>query len=275
MLCGTYFCSIHQVPLCIVNVAEQKYGTRFLFLPDSGESQSFTVLQTDKLLFIAEQIASLANSHLTYKVASNSYLPLLCEAGLTTQAGHIRIRNLEECVGKWIHPIRKFYPFNKLYEALSIERSWVANVVAGRGEMHHPLKHIVLWGALESDLYTLSQYIDVRYSQLSLRLFEKTDKQFTEEQIRDALVEHRTASSAAKFLNCSTTTLLVGMRKYGIPFKGKPKILTDVIINSVLDLLASGKSAAEVARASKLSVSTVNRLKRAYLQTQHSSKETL
>lgn len=274
MLCGIYCCYIHQVPLNIVDSIGQKYGTRFLILPDGGQSHFFTESQETKLLFIADQVARLANTDLPYKVNPYSYLPLLRTAGLVTTANHIRIRNLEKSVQGWISPLKELFPFNQLYDALSVERSWVANLVAGREGMHHPLKHIILWGALESDLRSLEHSMDVSLSQLPLRLTIKSKDQLIKEHVLEALERFRTASNAAKHLNCSTTTLLVSMRKFGIPFKGKPKILTNAVISEALNLLSSGKSTAEVAASSKLSVSTVNRLKRAYLMSLQDSNET-
>lgn len=265
MLCGIYICCTHQTPLNIVDVTKQKYGTRFLFLPDGGESQLFSDIQVNRLIFIAEEVARLASSKLISKINPNSYLPLLGAAGLVTAANHIRIQNLQERVKEWMTPIKELFPFNQLYKALLVERSWVANLVAGKEGMHHPLKHIILWGALESDLESLQHYMDESLSQLPLNLYSKSKVQLTEEHVREALDKFRTASSAAKHLDCCTTTLLVSMKMFGIHFKTKPKILTDETVSQVLYYCSLGKSTADIADALKISVSSVNRLKRAYL----------
>jgi hypothetical protein len=265
MLCGVNFCYVHHLPLNFVDLSSKKYGTRFLLLPDGGQSLPFTGDQIQKLLFVSQQVAILANSKLPYRINSRSYLSLLASLGLVTEFNHIRIKNLQDCVKDWINPLKNLFPFDQLYDALSVDRSWVANLVAGKDGMHHPLKHICLWGALNSDANSLMQTMDNSLVQLPLALHSYVRKQMTKEMIIEALHKYGSASNAAKHLGCSTTTLLVNMNKFCIEFKRKPKTLKDDLIAQVVQHYLGGKSTSEIALEVKISVPSANRIRRAYV----------
>jgi len=160
-------------------------------------------------------------------------------------------------------PLTGVEPFDELLSALNVERNWVANLVAGKEGMHHPFKHIALWGALDINFLTLIQSLQ-KVEQLTLPLTFMAKPEITKEFLQGAISRCGTGTAAAHFLNCSTQTVLVYMEKFGFSLKRKPKKLDQKVIEKILDLSSKGISTAKIAAELKLSISTINRIERAH-----------
>lgn len=264
MLVGVEFCHLHKLPLTKISMEQSRFGTRCLQLP--GEDNLLTSrseIQIDRLCFVAEQIALIINSKSDIFIDAHSYYQLLAEKNLLTKSSHLRMKALQILVSEWLSPLTGVEPFDELLNALNVERNWVANLVAGKEGMHHPFKHIALWGALDINFLTLIQSLQ-KVEQLPLPLTFMTKPEITKEFLQAAISQCGTATATAHFLNCSTQTVLAHMEKFGFSPKRKPKKLDQKIIEKILELSSKGISTAKIASELKLSVSTINRIERAH-----------
>lgn len=261
MVYGIEFCHLHQTPIYKINLNSQIYKSRFLSLPMGGEYTDLDWNAKEKLIYIAEQAAFITNTNTDILITSESYLEILADLGFITRNRHIRIIALQALVVEWMMPIAHIFPYSQLYDALNVERSWVANLVAGKEGLHHPLKHILMWGSLNIDLKTILQYSKNKMNQLELPLKTKT-LQFSKDLIIDALNTYQNTRSASKFLDCSLTTLLVYMDRYGIPIKRRSKYITEDVRAKIIYLVNQGIVSSKIAKELNISVCSVNRMKR-------------
>ncbi len=262
MLVGVEVCHIHKVFLTKTCLNYEKYETRCLQLPSLEKSPSdWNSVQYEKLLFISEQVALITNIEADVFIDSSSYLTLLKSHNVVTPSSHLRMRVLQHRVRDWLKPIAAIQPFDELFSALDVERNWVANLVAGKEGMHHPLKHIILWGTLDLDYRAVIEMLQVS-KQFTLPLTSPVKSEITKEILADAVEKYHSARGAARFLNCSVNTVLVLMEKFGFPIKRRSKKLDESVVNRVLELTSKGLSTSVIARELNLSIPTINRIKR-------------
>jgi hypothetical protein len=170
---------------------------------------------------------------------------------------------LEAGVENWLRPLKYLAPFDNLYYALGVDRSWVANLVSGRENMHHPLKHFILWGSLNCDISQILTVINLKATQLDLPLTRKRKIEIEKGKITSLLKKFSSITKVSKILGCSVTTLIVLMNKYGISYKGKPKKITEETLKRVKELSLSGAKTKDISSKLKISICSVNRIKRA------------
>lgn len=265
MLVGVEVCHLHRLPLTKVELDENKFGTRCFQLPGEQSAPNiWSELQYKQLCFIAEQVAIITNTEIEVFIGSHSYHQALSENLFLTDASHVRMKSLHLLVEDWLLPLAKVRPFDELLAALNVERNWVANIVAGKEGMHHPIKHIILWGALNIDFHNLTRSVQ-RVEQLVLPLIFYQRPEITKEVLQAAVTQCGSASASARLLNCSTQTVLVLMEKFGLTTKRKPKKLNQIIIEKVINLSLRGVSTAKIAAELGLSISTVNRIERSHV----------
>lgn len=266
MLVGVEVCHLHKLSLTKIILQHDKYGTRNLQLPGCEKCvRDWSSSQFRKLCYISEQVALMTNMDVNVFIDSTSYLTLLKPYNLVTQSLHIRMKVLQKIVRDWLESIADVEPFNELFSALAIERNWVANLVAGREGMHHPLKHIILWGALDLDYHAVIELLQAS-KQFTLSLTSSAKPEITKDLLAEAVGKYRSARGTARFLNCSVSTVLVLMEKFGLSPKRKPKKLSSGIIEQILILTSEGKSTSTIAKSLGLSIPTVNRVKRSHLK---------
>jgi hypothetical protein len=262
MLTGTMICYLHRCPLKVLNLSLMPLGRRNLQLPGAVTSIHISATNENKLLFIAEQIADLTHENFISHIGVGSYKALLRECGLLTSCNHVRIKELNRIAQEWLKPLRSVVPYDNLYYALDVERNWVANLVAGKENLHHPLKHIILWGVLCHDCYSILPLINHEAIQMELPLNKKKKFDISKEDIISLQKRFISVTAIAQHLKCSVTTLLVSMNKFGIPHQTKAKKISSETYSQVNFLVSCGRSSREVAQILNLSISSVNRIKR-------------
>lgn len=262
MLVGVELCHLHGLALIKIKLNESQFGDRCLQLPGELKSvNTYSETQYDRLRFVASQVAVVANTEIQISIDLDSYSPLLAENDLLTNSSHVRMKKLQDLIKDWLTPLAEVKPFNDLFVALNVERNWVASIVAGKAGMHHPLKHIVLWGALNTDFYSLINSVQC-IEQLRLPLRCNRRCEITEDVLQAAILSCGSATAAARLLNCSTQTVLALMEKFGIAVKRRPKKLNKTIINKIIKRSLEGLSTSKIAAECGLSIATVNRIKR-------------
>lgn len=261
-LVGVEICPSHRVGLTKINLESEIYSGRNLQLPSDQPSANFwTNEQYERLSYIAQQTSIVLNAQSKEYLTASSYQFLLRAENLVTPSQHIRMQALKTRVGSWLEPLSQVGIYKQLFSALDIERDWTANLVAGKEGLHHPLKHIIVWGALGRDY---SSFMDMLKSgeQLPLDLQYSPQKSLSAGELFDAFSKSGSARSTAKLLGCSVNTVLVLMQKFGLSPKRRPKKLKPWIIEKVLDMHAQGYSTQQISIELNLSIPTVNRIKR-------------
>jgi hypothetical protein len=264
-LVGVEICPWHGVTLTKIEIESEKYGARNLQLPGNEPTVNFwTQEQYERLSYIAQQISIILNSHSEIYITASNYQHLLKAEQLVTASNHIRIRALKTKVISWLKPLSQIGVYKQLFSALNVERDWTANLVAGRDGLHHPLKHIVLLGAIGSDYQSFMDVLNGG-EQLSLELNHAPRRSFTLDALLNICQGSMSARQASKVLGCSVNTALVLLQKSGLSPNRRPKKLTSCIIEKILDMSARGYSTRLIATETDLSISTINRVRRGHM----------
>lgn len=264
MLVGVELCHLHGVPITKIDINNEIFEARNLQLPGTHQSTELWADEAyEKLIFIAQQVSLMVNTEIIFFINSNSYQPLLKSEDLITESNHIRIQEIHKRVINWLRPLSNVGVYKQLFLALKVERNWVANLVAGREGLHHPLKHIILWGALEVDFHS---FIDTLQNseQLEFDLKINSIKNLSAKELLDAFEKCGTATSTAKFLKCSVNTVLVLLQQLGVSLQRKPKKLSSKLIEKIIKLSDKGYSTRQISIEVNISIPTVNRIKRSY-----------
>jgi transcriptional regulator with GAF, ATPase, and Fis domain len=117
---------------------------------------------------------------------------------------------------------------------------------------------------LQLDYFSLTR-LKESVQQYSLNLELPVKSKITKEVLTAAREKYGSATSCARALNCSVNTVLVLMEKYDLAPKRKPKKLNISLIAQVLEEASKGFTTAQSARNLGLSISTIGRIKRAYM----------
>lgn len=259
---GVLVCPDHHSPLSLVDINQLDWKSRALVMPGKGRKSLFSPAQQERLLFVAQQIAAILGSKTRATIQSAHYTDILRSRGLLTHSGRLRCRNIKASVRRWLRPLRKLAPYDGLYRALDVERCWVVSTVMCGGGFSHPLKHAVVLGALESNWNDLVNAAYRPGFQLEFDLQQKVHT-WNEPEVVDALRVTSTLTEAAKKLGCDVTTMSVLADQAGFSVTRKPKKVTPETRTVVLERYREGETTAAIARSLRLSVTTVNRIRRA------------
>jgi hypothetical protein len=259
---GVLVCPDHQDALSVVDINQLDWKSRALVMPGNGRKPLLSEAQQLRLHFIAQQIAAILGSKNKSTIQSAHYTDILRSRGLLTRSGRLRCRNIKASVRRWLKPLRRLTPYDGLLSALDVERCWVVStVMCGRG-FSHPLKHVVVLGALESDWDELLSAASRPGFQLEFELQQKS-RTWNKSDVVEALNVTSTLTDAAKILGCDVTTMSVLADQAGFSVTRKPKKVTPEIRAVALEKYREGETTAAIAQLLGLSVTTVNRIRRA------------
>ncbi len=255
-------CPEHHEWLCEL-FSQGQFGDRQLTLPGCGVNvqSSKNIDSETRLYYIAKQIKFLMERPKSIFISSTVYRRLLNEVGLTTRNGRVRQKRLVKLVIDWLTPLKDHLGFDRLFEGLNVERNWVAELVAGSEGFHHPVKHIILWGALRVDAYEVLNTASTFGEQLELPLGSKHPVTLTKDLIAEMVAVTGSLRKAAKIIGVDTTTLIVAADTYGIPVKRRPKKITAEQRNHIAEE-SKYISTSVIADKYNVSIATVNRIRR-------------
>jgi len=261
-LSGVMVCPIHGLPL-IEHCTAGKYGERDLILPILGE-EIFVPRSDDareKLIFIASEIKTMMERPAKNMISGSVYRRLLQERDLLTKKDRIRQRSLEKMVTSWLSPLKNIIGFDKLISNLKVERSWVAELVDGSDGFHHPVKHIVLWGALGVDFNEVTNTASGPGIQLELDLRNNKHIDLTRDFIEELLAATKSYRQAAKTLGVDISVLQIAAESQSMHVPRRPKKISLEIRNLIANEFISIPSSI-LAKQYNVSVGTVNRIRR-------------
>lgn len=259
---GVLVCTAHNLPLSFVASSELPWRDRALVMPEGGSQKSLSVQQFDVLRFIAFQANAILTDKTQTKIQHQHYCDVLSSAGLVTQKGRLRGRRLKARIQRWLEPVRQIRPFTNLLEALRVERNWATIAVACEGGFTHPIKHIVIWGAIQCEWRDLVNAASTPGHQLEFSLVRPSVVEITDEELRDILERAKSVSAAAKLLKCDVTTAVVHAVRLGVEFTHRPKRITADVREKIVDDIRRNQKTSLIATKHKVSVTTVNRIRR-------------
>ena len=264
LLPSVFICPAHGEILSEVSLFKVDYHERALLLPGRGKKiiNSIGDRGLNKLSDLSVQSQLILHSKLDGLIDQTVYQKILKRFNLLTDEGHIRQKELRSLVTEWLVDLQNVAIFFNLKELLKIERPWLSTMVADRREFHHPIKHLILFGALglsfKEVMYAAME--DSEQLQLPLEFLKKP--KLTKVDIQTAINSERSITEAARKLGCSVTTLTVEAEKHHIPFPRKTKYITQTLKNKVVLKAKSGLNSRRLAETFHLSICSINRILR-------------
>jgi len=264
LLPSVFVCPYHEEPLKEVDLSRINYHERAPLLPGNGYSviQQVSEVAFKKLVIVSQQTLAMLNSKLDGRIDQGTYRKLLRFHNFVTGDGHIRQKELYALVDTWLSDLTQLTIFNHLRDSLKVERSWLSTMVADKREFHHPIKHLIVLGALgltyNDAIYTAME----EAKQLELVYEFKGVKKLTREDIVKSISSEGSLTRAAKKLGCCLTTLIVEMEKNGISYNRKTQYITEQLKRRLLTKAKGGMKTSDLASYFKISVSSVNRILR-------------
>jgi len=260
---GVSVCPEHGEALIEVSI-QGRFGDRQLGLPGFNVlDQSHEDMEVrEKLYYLARQMKVLMERRKPVLISVSAYRRLLKEAGFLTKNAHVRQRQLIKLVSNWLSPLKKVAEFERIISGLDIERNWVAEIVAGDQRFHHPLKHMVLWGALNLDAIQVLNTASAYGEQLELPLSGENPVVLSRDLIKEMLAAAGSYHQAAKIIGVDVSTLIVAAESHGVPVKRRPKKIMAEMRNQIAQQ-PRNVAASILAARYKISITTVNRIRRA------------
>ena len=263
-LAGIRLCNIHDELLFECIIRDKTFGDRALELPGLGERLS---IKSEGSLyrqrFIVDQYNQILSSNYILTIDRKAYHQLLKQQGYLTSEGHVRQKQLEATVKSWLKPVKSIKPFDNLNSRISVERNWLATLVSDRKGFHHPMNHVVVWGALGLEYRDIiNEYFHVG-EQDSLDLKIRHFEPLTAERVARAINCEGSITKAARVLGCCVTTMAVAAEKFGIPYQRKTQYIDEVMKKKVASAAQQGKTSSEISAKHGISVCSVNRVLRA------------
>lgn len=259
---GFLVCPIHRTSLVEMADSEGMPQGRALELPQLNLDRPTLDPESTSLL---SRIGScyyglIKHRHRCYFDAP-FYKQLYAELGLLTDAGSVRQRKVYSAAREVLAKLRHYGPFDRLRSASDIERSWIASLADCDEGFHHPLKHIIVWLSFELTLQDVFNIAHHAHHQMDLAL-ELPDDRVSDAEIAGIFADSRSISHAAERLGWSTNTAVAWAERNSVPFVRRPKKVTDELRVQIVDFCRAN-STAVAAKQFNLSVSTINRIRRA------------
>ena len=264
LLPSVFICPGHEEILYEVPLTNINYHERALLLPGEGEKiiKSITDEGLNKLHFLSKQSVLMLYSNLDGLIDQYVYHKILKSIGLVTAEGHIRQREMHALVTDWLTDLNSIEIFKHLSKLLQIDRPWVSTMVADKREFHHPIKHLILFAALETNYKDVMSAAIDKSEQLELFLEFPEKTKLTKKDITEAIRTEKSLTVAAKKLGCSVTTMTVKAETYGITFKRRTKFITQDLKKQVVQKAKSGFNTKKLAELFHISIGSVNRILR-------------
>ena len=223
---GVSICSRHALPLHKILVEDLSWKNRALVMPGGGYTIRIEERQRELCEFVSEQLSEILNDKTGIIVSHELYVDVLRSAGLYTAKGRTRGRRLTSAVKRWLSPISQTQPFDTLVAALKVERNWATKTVACDSGFTHPIKHIVIWGAIGCEWNDLVNAASASGHQMELELCCAPSTPPPDFVVLETLCRERTLTAAADELGCDVTTMAVWADRLVWSRARKPKKVT-------------------------------------------------
>ncbi|MGO4394452.1 TnsD family Tn7-like transposition protein [Variovorax sp. M-6] len=269
LLPGVVVCSIHGTPLV-------KY---FLQSSDTARSALRRIPSPPRMQICvpASALEALTHFALTSHAALNSsdlplsgetcrsaYLAKLADLGLATSGGRIHWGELSQAILEKHRNFEHWPLGERIAQSSNGVLGWLFGLLRPRSRFSHPVTHIVLINFLFESFASYAEAVKLA-SKESLELDEikriaapPTADGLSELVLTDDSLSCRTA---AKKLGLSVTTVVKRRRILGLRIAERRKSLTPKRISDARGLLAAGTAPMKVSDATRLSLSSVYRIR--------------
>lgn len=278
---GILVCPYHGVPLVANGCLAQRLKRQQLFLPAAARKWSgqwsvprFGEQAHEKLLRVSRlstQLLMLRDVWADPLVWRDRYLDHLVDRGLATATLRVRQQALRsELVNFWA-AIEHVPPFDGVFARCNGDDWWLTSLYRRSRAAHHPLLHVLLIGFLAGSIASFLR-ADMP-SRAIAALPQHRHPAETENRIAALAAEGRSMRQVAKELGLSVNAVLVKAEKIGVGFTRRSKQIDVAVRSRVRCALAAGDAVVDIAHATQLSSSTINRIlgADAWLQTQRTA----
>lgn len=258
---GFLICPVHRHVLVECSADDSSPRERALELPPASRSlPSFCDPALNGLQSIAVFYQQLLCFPRRIGFSTGFYRRSYRSSGLLTSGGSIRQAQLVAAVRSYLEPLKEVAPFDRLYKATVVERSWVATLADRGPGFHHPLKHILVWLALDLSVDDVICMSDGAHEQLNFDL-QLPDFDPSDEEIAEVFATSNSLTTAARQLGWSVNTAVAWAELHSIHFSRRPKKVTMDVRRRILRY-CERHSTARAAQHFNLSVTTINRVRR-------------
>lgn len=278
---GVLVCPYHGVPLVANGCLAQRLKRQQLFLPATARKWSgqwsvprFGEQAHEKLLRVSRlstQLLILREVCADPLFWRDRYLAHLVDKGLATATLRVRQQALRsELVNFWA-AIKQVPPFDGVFARCNGDDWWLTSLYRRSRAAHHPLLHVLLIGFLAGSIESFL-WADMP-SRAIAALPQHRHPAETENRIAALAAEGRSMRQVARELGLSVNAVLVKAEKIGVGFTRRSKQIDVAVRSRVRCALAAGDAVVDIAHATQLSSSTINRIlgADASLQTQRAA----
>ncbi|CAG9228543.1 putative TnsD domain-containing protein [Paraburkholderia tropica] len=271
LMCPTHRVSLHENPAAALH-----FRWSALYLPDATPapfvpSADHLSKQTqDSLIRLAKLSAELLGGLTTSRIDCTSmrtfYMRHLLAQNLTYSSTRVNRLELHSRLMKEWAPLACIEPFQALFASSGGRYSWPIELVRRDRAVHHPLKHLLLIGALCS---SVCEFFDKRKGNISDQAVGhsaptdlRTNEQRTKlaEQTVFLINGGASARRAAQLLGVDVHTVLIIAHRHNLPVRERTKKLPTSLYNKIRQRLSHGDSVSTIARDSHLAGATIYRI---------------
>jgi transposase len=195
-------------------------------------------------------------SPITPKILAYAYSERLRALGLLTQGGKLRHADLGECIAARFSD----EVLNRLEATREHVVTWMQSILGRQKLGHHPVKHVLLIGALYGDVQAFVSSLPQLEFNFAAALPTGNKRDIASEVINELGDGGMALSQVAKRLHISTTTCISYAMRAGLIVKQRPKHLVASRRLGVERLAMTGAPIADICAAFDVSVSSAYRV---------------
>ncbi|MGA3951968.1 TnsD family Tn7-like transposition protein [Ralstonia nicotianae] len=284
---GVLLCPDHALPLHECDHLSQQVHRHTLFLPDeqfipfSCPANEISKAAKAQLLRIATLSTELMD--LPWEMVSlvpdlrARYLALLDQFSMVTVGQRVRVAELQRHVVDYWAPISGMEPFASLFASIDGNHIWIDDLVRKQRGTHHPLKHLLLIGAISPSVEAfLHEDMALRTpSAVHCSPISTADSSVVSHVLRLMKDERHSARYAARELGVDVQTILTIAHRHGVEIARRSKWVFAPERDAIRQRLRVGTPLTEITRKLGISASTVSRVLAADPDLQRARREVL
>ncbi|CAJ0793465.1 TnsD domain-containing protein [Ralstonia mannitolilytica] len=269
---GMLLCPDHALALNECDHLSQQVHRHTLFLPDerlipfscpANDASKVAKAQLLRIATLGTEVLKLPWE--TGQPAPDlraRYLVWLGRHDLVTACQRVRVAELQRYVADYWAPISEIEPFGSLFASIGGDHSWLNSLVRKQRGTHHPLKHLLLIGAISPSVDAfLHEEMALRTTPAVHRSsIGAADSPIVSRALQLMKDERHSARHAARELGVDVQTILTIAHRHGVEIARRSKRVFAPERNAIWQLLRSGTPLAEIVQTLGISASTVSRV---------------
>ncbi|MFV8644300.1 TnsD family Tn7-like transposition protein [Ralstonia pseudosolanacearum] len=284
---GVLLCPDHALALNECDHLSQQVHRHTFFLPDDQfipfncPANDMSKAAKAQLLRIAVLSTELLN--LPWETALPTpdlrarFLVWLDRHDLVTTCQRVRVAELQRHVADYWAPISDTEPFASLFASIDGDHSWLNSLVRKQRGTHHPLKQLLLIGAISPsvDAFLHEEMASRTTPAVHRSLIGAADSPVASQALHLMKDERHSARYAARELGVDVQTILTIAHRHGVEIIRRSKWIFAPERNAIRQLLRAGTPLTEIVQTLGISASTVSRVLAADPDLQRTRREVL